>query len=392
MTRLLAWLLVLLLFGAFAGAAAYALALRAEAGRGMPDYSVYSHDADGLADAALFLRRAGWEPVAVTRPIQHTRYRGLLVLVEPTASSVAGVQYELTEEDARALLRWVEAGNTLLYAGRHGTALHAALDVALVADQTAASGDPHPAEVGDAGRYTDGVNRVTVEGKNQLEAPRGLPLWWIDGRPGAVLLKRGRGRVLLLADSSPLTGEGLSRADNGVFLYRVALRDARAGKVYFDEYHHGLRSGGGVWGYLAYHRAHWVLVPILLLAGVAAWSLGVRLGPAVPRPRPARADAVDYASAVARIYARAGVRRLPARALVRGFLAALTRHLRLRRNALPAEILRAWQEQHPGDSAQRLQGLLRGVTALRRGDVSEQQLLQWSQAFDAFQAEMMRAR
>jgi hypothetical protein len=39
-----------------------------------------------------------------------------------------------------------------------------------------------------------------------------------------------------------------------------------------------------------------------------------------------------------------------------------------------------------------LQGLLRGANALRRGEVHEVQLLEWSQAFDAFQSEMMRAR
>jgi hypothetical protein len=133
-------------------------------------------------------------------------------------------------------------------------------------------------------------------------------------------------------------------------------------------------------------------VPVVLLAAVAAWSVAVRLGPAVPLPPQARADAVDYASAVARIYARAGVVRLPARALVRGFLAALTRRLHLRRNALPAEILRAWREQHPGDAGERLQALLRGVAALRKGEVSERQLLEWTQAFDKFQAEMTRAR
>ncbi|HKI30414.1 MAG TPA: DUF4350 domain-containing protein [Gemmataceae bacterium] len=388
MTRLLSWLLVLLLFGAFAGAVAYALWLRAAAGKGMPEYSVYSQEADGLAEAARFLRQSGWEPVALTRPIALTRYRGLLVLVEPSATS----DDALPEGDAKALLHWVEAGNTLLYCGRHTTRLHAALGVTVITDETAAAIDPRPAEVGDAGRYTDEVNRITVEGKHYLESRRGLPSWWVDGRPGAVLLKRGKGRVVLVADSSLLTERGLRRADNAVFFYNVARRDARDGKVYFDEYHHGLHSGGGPWGYLAYHRAHWVLVPIVLLAGMAAWSLAVRLGPAVPRPQEARADAVDYASAVARIYERAGARRLPARALVRGFLAALTKHLHLRRNALPAEVLRAWQEQHPGESAQRLQALLRGVTALRKGDVNEQQLLEWSQAFDNFQREMIRAR
>src|SRR2546426_5798503 len=99
MTRRLSWLLVLLLFGAFAGAVGYALWLRAEAGKGMPDYSVYSREADGLAPAASFLRANGFEPVAVTRPIQHTRYRGLLILVEPGTPSLTGSDYELPEGD-----------------------------------------------------------------------------------------------------------------------------------------------------------------------------------------------------------------------------------------------------------------------------------------------------
>jgi hypothetical protein len=387
MTRLLAWLLVLLLFGAFAGAAAHALRQRADAGKGMPPYSIYSRESDGLSDAADVLRRGGWEPVAVTRPIAATPYGGLLILVEP-----AGADEPLSDGDALSLIRWVEAGNTLLYCGRHGTALHTTLAVPLIADSSATSDDPRPVEVGEAGLYTDGVDDITVEGKNQLDARHGLPLWWVEDEPGAVLLKRGRGRVLLVADSSVLTNRGLGRADNEVFLIRVAERDAHGGRVYFDEYHHGIHSGTNVWGYLAYHRAQWVLLPIVLLAAVAAWSVAVRLGPAVSVPEEARADAVDYASAVARIYQRAGARRLPARALARGFVAALTRHLHLRRNALPAEILRAWQRQHPGESAARLQELLRGVTALRRGDVSERPLLEWSQAFDRFQAEMTRAR
>src|SRR5690242_19919403 len=80
MTRSLSWLLVLLLAGVFVGVAAYALWLRVRAGKDMPDYSVYSEGADGLSDAARFLHRTGFEPVAVTRPIGSLQYRGLLIL------------------------------------------------------------------------------------------------------------------------------------------------------------------------------------------------------------------------------------------------------------------------------------------------------------------------
>ena len=63
----------------------------------------------------------------------------------------------------------------------------------------------------------------------------------------------------------------------------------------------------------------------------------------------------------------------------------------MRRNALPAEVLAAWRLHDPGASGERLQGLLRGVAALRKGDVTEKELLHWSQAFDQFRREMQDA-
>jgi hypothetical protein len=108
-------------------------------------------------------------------------------------------------------------------------------------------------------------------------------------------------------------------------------------------------------------------------------------------PAETRTDAVDYASAVARIYRWAGVRHLPAKTLALGFLTALTRHLRLRRSALPVEVLAAWRQRYPAESVQRVQGLLRGVAELRKG-VTERQLLAWARAFDQFQAEVLHAR
>jgi hypothetical protein len=128
---------------------------------------------------------------------------------------------------------------------------------------------------------------------------------------------------------------------------------------------------------------------LLLVAGVALWSVAVRLGPAVPAPRPARADAVDYASAVARIYQGASTRRLLARLVLRDFFEALARHLRLRRSTVPAQILAAWRKRSSGPSGQRLEALLRDAAELRKAssgpaELSERQLWGWARAFDEF--------
>jgi hypothetical protein len=390
MTRFFCWFLALLLFGAFGVAVVYALRARLDAGTGMPAYSVYSEDADdGLAEAARQLRRWGWEPVAVTRPIQNTHDRGLLIVAEPEGTALLpGEEPDLNDADVQGLLRWVEQGNTLLFCCGRITNLHRALGIDLIADNRSEREQPVTAELGEAGPYTARIDRLVVDGRKTLGDSTGLPLWWVGQSPGAVVVQRSQGRVVVLADPSLLTLPGLQREDNVLFLYNVARLHARGGRVYFDEYNHGLHSAGGFWGYLRTHNLQWALLPILLVVGMAVWRAGVRLGPAVPTPKALRADAVDYASAVARIYQRAGARRLLARTLARSFPETLTRHLRLRRAALPAEILAAWRQRYPRESTHRLQGLLRGLAELRRGDISDRQLLAWARAFDQFEKDV----
>jgi hypothetical protein len=388
------WLLILLLVGAFGAVVYGALRAGAEAGQGMPGYSVYADDARGLAQAAAVLGKLGWQPIALTRPIQQTRYRGLLILVEPWRPDPLGrPEPGLSDDDARGLLEWVARGNALLLAGRYPTALHAKLR--LVVPLPGRDYAPRVVEQVEFSGYTEDVESLEVEGRATVEARAAgaVPLWWLGDRPGALLVPHGKGRILVLPDPSMLTHRGLLRRDNVLLLYNVAAREARDGNVYFDEYHHGIRSGGGAWGYLRYHNQHWTVLQLLAIAAVAVWGMAVRLGPAVPAPAASTADAVDYASAVARIYQQAGVRHLLAEQIARDFLDAVTAHLHLRRSAAAAEIVAAWRHRHPGgESRERLQEMLRGAVELRQGartrQVSEAHLLQWAQAFDKFVGEM----
>jgi hypothetical protein len=391
MNRSACWIAIGVLLAGFVAVVGYLLGERRMAGRDLPAYSVYSEARDGLGEAAFVLRRLGWTPVAVTRPIHEGRQRGLLILAEPPSGNLIGGD-ALSKEDALVLLHWVERGNTLLLLSHKNTALHEALKVEVVADSVKHGDETfHAVDLEEAGVYTKGISRLSVGSRTGLLAPRdALPLWWLDDRPAAVVMSRKAGRILIVADARFLTREGLVRSDgvarddNVVFLANVAAKNARDGKVYFDEYHHGLRSGGGFWGYLEAHgeRATPLLILVVLL--IAGWTWAVRLGPAVPKPTTSSTDAVDYASALARLYQKTGTRRLLARTLVRGFLGELTRHLRLRRNALPAEILAAWRQHDAGPSLTRLQALLRGVGELRRGEASERQLLEWTRAFGEF--------
>ncbi|HVS35751.1 MAG TPA: hypothetical protein VMS17_09220 [Gemmataceae bacterium] len=396
MPRPPAWLLVLLLIGVFVGAAAYVLHSWSDAGMGMPPYSIYSNDRDRGANAAAYvLQQAGWATKAATQPIQFTQARGLLILVQPEEGDPP--KEAVPEADAKAMLAWVGQGNTLLMLDRRPNAIYRLLDVAPHTDDT---GRKFIEVQREPSGYLRDVQNLSVGSASTLSGPENdegiaAPLWRVGGGKGAMVVRHGKGRVILVADASLATRQGLwddddkaPRDDNYWFLVNVAAMDARDGTVWFDEYHHGFQSGGGFWGYLRYHGDHLLLLPLLLVVGAGVWLAAVRLGPAVPTPQTTETDAVDYASALARLYRQAGARRRLARTLARGFLGALTRQLRLRRNALPAEILSAWWLHAPGPSGKQLEVLLRGVAELRRGDVTEEQLLRWSQGFDQFLKEM----
>lgn len=391
MTRFASWFLVLVLAAELSAAVYYVLQTRVARGKDMPPYSVYSEDRNGLAEAARLLQKLGWEPVALTRPIHQFRSPDgrprLLVMIQPEETEgLLGKPGDLNDADVRGIVRWIEQGNTLFLCSREETELHRTLGISVrTGEPPGEEQSPHDALLGEAGSYTDDVDRIHIEGTDTLHAETGLPLWWNGDRSGAVLLRRGKGRVLVVTDPSLLTRRGLSaaRMDNAVFLVRVVELHARDGRVYFDEYHHGLRSGGGLWGYLHYTGQQWLFLPLLAALAVAGWSVAVRLGPAVPTPPEKRADAVDYASALARIYELAGVRHLLAMSLARDFIGLLTGKLHLRRTALPAEILATWRQHSPA-TAERLQTLLRGAAELRQRNVSNRKLLAWTQAFDQF--------
>jgi hypothetical protein len=391
MTRFVSWLLVLLLFAGYVTATIAVLRARIDAGKGVPDYSIYSEERNGLGEIARLIHRIGWQPVPLTRHVNPAMHRGLLITIEPQGGSLLpGEEHELGESEAAGLLRWVGEGNTLVVCSGQNTALSRALDVMLSTEGPDDDDTPHQLEPDEAGRYTVHLDSIEVEGRHALHSDRGLTLWRQDARPAALLLRYGEGRVILIADPSFLTRRRLHQgADNLLFLASVAALHARDGRIYFDEYHHGIRSSGGFWGYLEYHGQRVVLVPVVLAVLMGVWAVAVRLGPAKPTPRSVHADAVDYASAAARIYQRAGARRLVARTAARAFLAALVRHLHIHRGALPAEMLAAWNERHPKESAARLESLLRGANELRKSDTQDRQLLAWTRAFDQFEKEQL---
>ena len=340
MSRSAAWLLVLLLFGVFAGAVAFVLRARAESGKGMPPYSTFNQGRyRGAFEAGHVLRDAGFQTVPLTRPVQDTPAAGLLILVQPMEDDAPDPyanrpgarkndpEAQAEAADARAMLGWVERGNTLLVLSKRTTAVHRELGVKPTPESFEAKYVPVQLDpdLDPSYGYGHGIRSLSVGSRSTLtERPGVLPLWRVDDGLGAAVVRRGQGRVILVADPSLATYDGLwatdgrseRRDDNLMFLVNVAAMYGRDKTVYFDEYHHGFQSGGGIWGYLHQQGQLWMLMPLALALGAGLWTWAVRLGPATPTPTTAEADAVDYASALARLYRqRDGGRRRLARTL-----------------------------------------------------------------------------
>ena len=78
------------------------------------------------------------------------------------------------------------------------------------------------------GPYTEGIRQVQAAESATVDGPGAVPLWSVGERPGAVLLRRGKGWIVVLADPAMLANQGLARRDNAVLLVNVARLAARA--------------------------------------------------------------------------------------------------------------------------------------------------------------------
>src|SRR5262249_12710895 len=155
MTRFVSWFLVLLLFAGFVAATIAVLRARIDAGKGMPDYSIYSEERNGLGEIARLIHRIGWQPLPLTRPVNPAMHRCLLITIERQGGSpLPGEEHELGESEASGLLRWVGEGNTLVVCSRQNTALSHALDVMLSTEGPDDDDTPHQLEPDEAGLYT----------------------------------------------------------------------------------------------------------------------------------------------------------------------------------------------------------------------------------------------
>ena len=123
-----------------------------------------------------------------------------------------------------------------------------------------------------------------------------------DGEPVALRLRLdGGGSVSAIADPDLLTNEALRDTDAGIVLIPWLLQTG-VDRMLVDEYHHGFRTGGSLWGaaaeWLRTSPAGWSILQLVAAALVALFALGVRFGPPRPYRRVNRRSELEHVDAL----------------------------------------------------------------------------------------------
>jgi hypothetical protein len=258
-----------------------------------PPSSSYATTGDGLAGYAGLLARNGHRVVRLRTAPRNASLdpRETLVFLDPEV---------VLRDDVAALRRFVIAGGQLIVGGREPETWVSELignspAWTATGPSTATPLIPIP--------ETGGVAEVDTAGEGSWSDAGGtLP---VLGEPGSALLTvtaLGRGRIALLADSSPLQNRLLADADNAAL--GLALAGAEGRPVAFDEAAHGYGTGRGLKALPT--RWKWILVGLLVAALVAVAARVRRLGPPEPPPAPTLPPRRAHVEALASALSRTG--------------------------------------------------------------------------------------
>ncbi|MDE2784947.1 MAG: DUF4350 domain-containing protein [Gemmatimonadota bacterium] len=383
-TRPLFWVALILLVALVAGYLGRPEGQRA----GNTLRSYFRTTPDGVAALARGIDRLGRHTEPWTAPfVDADALRGTIVLLDARRSP--------SPREIRALLNHVRSGGTLLYVPRYGTSRGRTLQTALMdsldvvfrfrttreqaldqylreprwAEDPITDGLALPSRLvrafrigyrgadgaGEGGRDSAAVRDSTAAGNRppagHVDAPGVKPLLTataVDSTAwmAAAELRKGSGRVVILAEAGPLSNARAANHPVAVLAVRTALSYTNAADtVFFAEYHQGIRgyrSRAEVLGqFFARTPQGRALLHLILLCFLVLACVGVRFGapaPAVAPPDRERRSPLEHVSALGDLYRKAGATRTTALLLL-ARLARVTRHPPPRDTAEADELL-----------------------------------------------------
>lgn len=273
--------------------------------------SVYGTDSAGLSVYFRYLDELGYSPAALKTMEQ--------LLSGSTIIAAGPFENPPTPAEGRAMVAWVRDGGRLVLAGEEGSTILRGSGLG----GSPSTGDPTTGLSPDQpGALSRGVSRMEPGVSRLVSSDPGWVVEYRDGKGAAVLSAAlGKGEVVWLADTHPISNGGIGAADDAALAVALAV----AGRpIYFDEYHHGFTDDATVWDRLGYGGQAAI---VLLAAGLLLLLVATarRIGPAIAEVDVVQARTGAYIGQLAELYRKAGARTDALSSLEDGLNRALTR-------------------------------------------------------------------
>lgn len=293
---------------------------------------------------------------------------------------------------AAEVLRWVEAGGTLImaddspqlfggsaallneldieiqtYSGESESVLGPALERAGVLQPVLAQPPVQSVLVR--------TNRVLAFSRNDI-----VPLVGVDDQVVLAGLKYGQGYIYLSSASYPFTNAGLADEQNAALVLNLLRRVPPAAVVLFDEYHHGFFEPPSLRSIVFSNAWGWGLIyALLVLAGYFTLT-GRRFGRPIPlREEIARRSSAEYVENMADLFQRAGQRHYILQHYYNSFKRRLARPYGINPRLDDAAFVEELARYRPIDKAE-LSTLL---NRLRQGNANEEEMMRLVATTDA---------
>lgn len=260
-----------------------------------PDASSYSSAPGGTKIFHAYLSRLGYRVGRLEEFDRIPRSAQTVILVSPF------VRFPDSSEIG-AMRAWVRQGGRLVLIGSMNTDAHEAFGFGFshVASKASVARPSQP------GAFVRGVSRVALRSTARLSAST-KSVAYLEDASGPVLEYRrwGRGSVVVLSDSFPITNEGIGRVDH--YALAANLVGSAQSEVLFDEFHHGYSTAPGPLGILT-PSSRYALIALALACILFLYGWGKRLGPAVAREPVPQRSVTEYAYSLGGLFEVAGAR------------------------------------------------------------------------------------
>ena len=250
-----------------------------------------------------FLQESGYDVTRYESPytqLESTDDIGTLIVISPMES------YLITKEENESLSNWVESGKLLIVVDKY-LRLHLGTEFRAGAHYKKGGTEVSPSQ---PSLYTEGVKKVIIpESSARLDMDYRNTVVHIEDESGPVVAdaKFGRGRVICASEPFIASNNGIDAGDNLILILNL-LKTRPAGRIAFDEYHHGYNSramiGGASRGLIAYFRGTpvpWMVLQGLFIGLLIVYTVGRRFASPLPARRERRTTNLEFVSSMANI-------------------------------------------------------------------------------------------